>query len=151
MTVQKVIVFRLNDELYGVPVEQVVSIEKWESVTRVPNAPSFIKGIINLRGEILPVIDLKQRFGLGVSTQAEESRLVIAQNDAIKLGLIVDEAKDVIDLESESVDPSPEAAIGKTSTYIYGVAKHEDDLLILLNLEKVLRDDHLEAINQIEV
>jgi purine-binding chemotaxis protein CheW len=151
MTVQKVIIFRLKDELYGVPVEQVVSIERWESVTRVPNAPSFIKGIINLRGEILPVIDLQQRFGLGVSEQTEESRLVIAQIEEIKLGLIVDEAKDVIDLDSDSVDPSPETASGKTGTYIFGVAKQEDHLLILLNMEKVLRDDHLEAINQIEV
>lgn len=150
MTLQKVIIFRLKDELYGVPVEQVVSIERWEAVTRVPNAPSFIKGIINLRGEILPVIDLQQRFGLGVSNQTEESRLVIVQDEEIKIGLIVDEAKDVIDLNSETIDPSPETASGQ-GTYILGVAKHEENLLILLNMEKVLRDDHLEAIHQIEV
>jgi purine-binding chemotaxis protein CheW len=98
----------------------------------------------------LPVIDLQQRFGLGVSNQTEESRLVIVQNEEIKIGLIVDEAKDVIDLDSETIDPSPETASGK-GTYILGVAKHEDNLLILLNMEKVLRDDHLEAIHQIEV
>jgi purine-binding chemotaxis protein CheW len=150
MTLQKVIIFRLKDELYGVPVEQVVSIERWEALTRVPNTPSFIKGIINLRGEILPVIDLQQRFGLGVSNQTEESRLVIVQDEEIKIGLIVDEAKDVIDLDSETIDPSPETASGQ-GTYILGVAKHEDNLLILLNMEKVLREDHLEAIHQIEV
>lgn len=151
MSIQKVIVFKLKNDYYGVPVSQVDSIERWEKVTRVPHAPAFIKGIINLRGEILPVVDLQQRFGIGESVQREESRLVVAKNEGLKVGLIVDEARDVIDLDMDQIEPAPETSTASHSTYIFGVSKQEDHLLILLNLEKVLRNDHIQAIEQIEV
>lgn len=151
MAIQKVIVFKLKDDYYGVPVDQVESIERWEQITRVPNAPSFIKGVMNLRGEILPIIDLQARFEVGEANKTEESRLVVVQNQDLKVGLIVDEASDVVDLDEDRIDPAPETALANHSTYIYGVAKHTDHLLILLDLEKVLRQDHLETIQKIEV
>lgn len=151
MPTQKVIVFKLKNDYYGVPVEQVESIERWEQVTRVPNAPAFIKGIINMRGEILPVIDLQQRFGMGESVKGDDSRLVVAKNEGLKVGLIVDEARDVIDLDDSQIEPAPETSKASHSTYIYGVSKQDDHLLILLNMEKILRHDQMDEIQQIEV
>ncbi len=151
MAIQKVIVFKLKEDYYGVPVDQVESIERWESMTRVPNAPAFVKGVMNLRGEILPIIDLQARFEIGEAEKKEESRLVVVQNQELKVALIVDEANDVVDLDQERIDPAPETTQAGHSTYIYGVAKQSDHLLILLDLEKVLRTDHLEAIQKIEV
>jgi purine-binding chemotaxis protein CheW len=148
---KKVIVFTLGGEKYGVAVEQVLSIEKAMDVTRVPNTEDFIKGIMNLRGIIYPVIDLQKRFGIGESDMNPETRLAIVQVDDIKVALIVDTAEDVITIDSERIESAPDLVGGVNAEYIDGIAKIESGLLILLNLERVLNRDDIEAIKQIEV
>ncbi len=146
----KAIVFRLQNEEYGVDVQQVRSIERLEHITRVPNAPDFVKGVINLRGVVTPVIDLRKRFGLPLTSYTDQTRIIIVRIDEIEVGLIVDAANDVIDIPEEMIEAPPEIVGGVGAEYLSGVAKIGTRLLILLNLEKVLLMNEVEQLEQFE-
>ncbi|WP_018132539.1 chemotaxis protein CheW [Effusibacillus pohliae] len=150
MPEHKYIVFRLGDEEYGVEVNQVRSIERMQRITRVPNTPAFVKGVINLRGVVTPVIDLRTRFGLGTETYTDTTRIIIVAVNEMEVGLIVDSANDVIDISSDSIEPPPEIVGGVRAAYLEGVAKLQDRLLILLNLEKVLNEEELQQLHVME-
>ena len=137
--VLKVIVFQLKDEEYGVPVNQVRSIEKIQHITRVPRTDSFVKGVINLRGVVTPLIDLRSRFGLSETDYTDSTRMIIVTLEDMEVGLIVDAANDVIDISNSAIEPPPEVVGAIQAAYINGVAKIDKRLLILLNLDKVLR------------
>lgn len=146
----KVVVFQLGDEEYGVDVHQVISIERMEEMTRVPNTPDFVKGVINLRGVVTPIIDLHERFSLEGTTYTDRTRIVIVSVDNMNVGLIVDSANDVIDIPTDLIEPPPEVIGVVRAEYLHGVAKLEDRLLILLHLNKVLSTDEVTEIKQIE-
>lgn len=146
-TLTKVVIFTINDEHYGVPIESVISIEKVTSITRVPHQYDFVKGVTNLRGLVIPVIDIKKRFKMGEVTDTPETRLIVVKMDELTVGLLVDEAKEVIDMNMSMVDETPELIGGLDADYIRGVAKRGDsDLLILLQLERVLSHEEVEAL-----
>jgi purine-binding chemotaxis protein CheW len=133
----KVILFRLGDEEYGLEVHSVRSIERMQPVTRMPQMPPFVKGVIHLRGEITPVVDLKSRLGLKETPASEQSRMIIVYVGQMQVGLIVDAATDVIDIPVHSIEPAP-AIFGETyAAYLHGVAKLPDRLLLLLNLDRL--------------
>lgn len=135
---QKMIVFQLQDEEYAVPVSQIGSIERHQPITRVPQTLPYVKGVINLRGIVIPIIDLRLRFGMKETDFDEKKRIIIAQMNEIEVGLIVDAANDVIDISKELIEPAPEVIGTVNADYIEGVAKIDSRLLILLDLEKVL-------------
>lgn len=143
----KVIVFQLEDEEYGVPVEQVQSIEKVLHITRVPGTAKYVKGVINLRGVVTPIIDLRTRFGLDELPYSDSTRVIIVSLETMDVGLIVDAANDVIDLASESIEPAPAVVGTVEADYVNGVAKIGKRLLILLKLEKVLSVKELTEVN----
>ncbi|WP_139488966.1 chemotaxis protein CheW [Brevibacillus dissolubilis] len=147
----KVIVFRLGEEEYGVEVNQVKSIEKLEHITRVPRTPRFVKGVINLRGVVTPIIDLRSRFNLTEATHTETTRVIIVAVGELEVGLIVDSANDVIDIPVNAIEPPPEVVGGVEAAYLRGVAKLEKRLLILLNLDKVLNTDEIKQLDSFEV
>ncbi|MGD8191035.1 chemotaxis protein CheW [Brevibacillus ginsengisoli] len=146
----KVIVFRLKDEEYGVEVSQVKSIEKLEHITRVPRTPKFVKGVINLRGVVTPIIDLRSRFSLDEAAYSETTRVIIVTVGELEVGLIVDAANDVIDIPVNAIEPAPEVVGGVEAAYLRGVAKLEKRLLILLNLDKVLNTEEIKQLDAIE-
>lgn len=147
---RKVIIFRLKDEEYGVDVNQVLSIERMQPITRVPNVPVFVQGVINLRGVVTPVIDLRKRFGLDETEYDDLTRIVIVQMEDKEVGLIVDAANDVIDISVDIVEEPP-AALGAVDVeYLEGVAKLDGRLLVLLNLEKVLSKEEVAEVAAIE-
>ena len=137
----KVIVFQLKNKEYAIPVNRVSGIEKLLYITRVPKTVSFIKGVINLRGVITPVIDLRTRFGFEEIEYNESTRIIIVVMNGMEVGLIVDSANDVLDIPVASIEPQPEVVGHVTSEYISGVAKIEKRLLILVHLEKALSLD----------
>jgi len=147
----KVIVFRLQDEEYGVEVNQVLSIEKLDHITRVPRTPAFVKGVINLRGVVTPIIDLRSRFGLEEASYTETTRVIIVAVNELEVGLIVDAANDVIDIPVNAIEPAPEVVGGVEAVYLRGVAKLEKRLLILLNLDKVLNTEEMKQLDTLEV
>lgn len=134
----KVIVFQLVDNEYVIPVSQVQSIEKMMHITRVPKTPSFVKGVINLRGVVTPIIDLRERFGLKANPLDDRSRMIMIKMEDMEVGLIVDAANDVLDIPSSAIEPQPDVVGSIESEFIAGVAKLDRRLLVLLQLDKVL-------------
>lgn len=148
---KKVIVFALGNEEYGVEVEKVKTIERMQPMTRVPKAAAFIKGVINLRGVVIPIIDLRSRFGLPESEYTDNTRIIIVAAGDYEVGLIVDAANDVIDLDEERIDNPPEVVGGIKAKYLRGIARvGEQRLLVLLNLEQVLNKQELVQLSQLE-
>ncbi|WP_096186977.1 chemotaxis protein CheW [Evansella halocellulosilytica] len=139
----KVIVFQLDNEEYGIDVQQVKSIEKPQSITRVPQAPEYVEGVINLRGIITPIIDLRKRFQLDKVEHTNHTRMIIITINDMDLGFIVDGAHDVIDIVAESIAPAPEVVTGERAQHFNGVAKLENRLLLLLNIEKVMTEEEI--------
>ncbi|MCK1983899.1 MULTISPECIES: chemotaxis protein CheW [Peribacillus] len=134
----KVIVFQIKNKEYAIPVDKVSGIEKILHITRVPKAVKFVKGVINLRGVITPIIDLRVRFGFEEVEYDETTRIIIVILDDMEVGLIVDSANDVLDIPVESIEPQPVVVGHLASEYISGVAKIEKRLLVLINLETAL-------------
>jgi len=147
---QKVIIFQLKEEEYAVPVQDVKSIERMQHITRIPRTVQFVKGVINLRGVVTPIIDLRSRFDIEESAYTDSTRIIIVSVGEIEAGLIVDAANDVIDLEKDAIEPPPEVVGGVDAEYIHGVAKIDKRLLILLDLGKVLNPEKLNKLQPIE-
>jgi purine-binding chemotaxis protein CheW len=125
---------------YGIPITQVQEIIPMASPTRLPQAPDFVEGIINLRGRIIPIIDLKKRFGMGSSGITSESRSVVVEVERSTVGIIVDEVSEVLRLPNSSIEAPPAVLGGITAEYLTGVGKLEDRLLILLDMNKILNE-----------
>lgn len=136
MKAVKIVAFKLGEEEYGLNIDHVQSIERIHQITRVPNAPSFVKGVINLRGNVTPIIDLKNKLDLGEAEFTEETRVIITKHEDIELGLIVDQTSDVIDVSSDVIEAAH--ATGLDSDYFDGIIKLETRLIILLNLEELM-------------
>lgn len=147
----KVVVFTLGEEEYGIEVEKVKTIERMLPITRVPKTYDFIKGVINLRGVVVPVIELRGRFGLPSAEVTEQSRIIIIAYEDLEVGFIVDSANDVIDITDEDIEPAPEVVGGIQAKYLRGVAKIGDDrLLIMLHLAEVLNKSEIIRLEQLE-
>lgn len=147
---RKVIIFKLNNEEYALSVQQIGSIELIQPITRVPQTADFIKGVINFRGVVTPIIDLRLRFGLEERAFTESSRIIIVYFDNMEVGLIVDSAYDVIDIPENAIEPAPEVVGALDVDYIDGVAKLANRLLILLNLQKVLTKEEISELKSVE-
>lgn len=147
----KVIVFTLAHEEYGIEVDKVQTIERMSPITRVPKTPAFVKGVINLRGVVVPIIDLRGRFGLPESEYTENTRIINVAVKDLEVGFIVDSANDVIDIDSDMIESPPEVVGGIKAKYLRGVAKvSEQRLLIMLNLDEVLNKSEIIQLESVE-
>ncbi len=140
---RQLVVFELANEHYGVDIAAVESIIKMQPITAVPQAPPFVEGITNLRGSVLPVMDLRKRFALGIGgSNAEiahdEKRIVVVSMDGMKIGMIVDAVSEVLRVQDEAIEPPPPMVTTINSAFITGIAKVGERLIILLDLAKVL-------------
>jgi len=130
--------FFLAGEEYGVEVRQVQEIRRVTEITSVPRAPEFIRGVINLRGRILPVLDLRRRLALGEVAMDRVARIVVVRIKERLLGLLVDGASQVLKVKVSQIEPPPEEVLQQGGDYIRGVAKLDDRLIILVDLERLL-------------
>jgi purine-binding chemotaxis protein CheW len=147
----KVIVFALAHEEYGIEVEKVRTIERMQPMTRVPKTPEFVKGVLNLRGVVTPIIDLRGRFGFEETEYTENTRIIIVGVGDMEVGLIVDAANDVIDVDTDHIKDPPEVVGGLKARYLQGIAKvDETRLLILLNLAEVLKKSEIIQLENLE-
>ncbi|RKD24688.1 chemotaxis protein CheW [Ammoniphilus oxalaticus] len=143
----KVIVFQLFENQFGVDVSQVRSIERVVEITKVPRVPSFVKGVIHLRGAVIPVIDLKERLMLDEQPLTDDSRIILLIVNGYEVGAIVDAASDVVDIPLEAIEPPPQMmAAGVDMKFLRGIAKLSDQLLVLLDLDRVLNTEEIEQI-----
>ncbi|NLL06692.1 MAG: chemotaxis protein CheW [Clostridiaceae bacterium] len=131
------VVFLLGKENYGVEIHSVTTIEKMLPYARVPKTPDYIKGVINLRGEIVPIMDIRTRFGMEVIDETEETRVIIIKINDISLGIIVDEVDEVLELKEEAIENVANFTNDLSMDYILGVGKIDGRIVTLLNIEKL--------------
>ncbi len=129
--------FEVGDEEYAVPILSVQEINRMMQITRVPQSPEFVEGVINLRGKIIPVIDLRKRFGLVELENSDDVRIIVVEIASRVIGFTVDRVNEVLRINSSIVEPPPAMVCGLDTDYVQGVGKLDDRLLILLNLEKL--------------
>jgi purine-binding chemotaxis protein CheW len=144
----QLVIFELANETYGVDIASVEGIVKIQPITRMPQAPSFVEGVTNLRGSVLPVIDLRKRFGIDNQEITEHSRIVIVFMDTVKIGMIVDAVSEVLRIPDSSIEPTPPIVTTINQQYIRGIAKLEGRLIILLDLNKVLSNEEQTRLKQ---
>lgn len=133
----QLVTFGIGDEEFGVDILAVQEINRMMELTRVPQSPPEVEGVINLRGKIIPVLDLRKRFGLTAADHSEQSRIIVVDVAGRTLGFIVDRVHEVLRIDSSIVEPAPAMVCSIDSDFIAGVGKLEDRLLILLDLNKL--------------
>jgi purine-binding chemotaxis protein CheW len=136
----QMLTFSLDKVLYGVNVSQVREVKNFEGVTPVPYAPTYVKGVTNLRGEVIPVIDLRARFGM-IDNKNESTNIMIIVQAKHPVGIMVDSVMEVLTLPKKDIETNSESLIVDRSEAVLGVAKHDKDLIILLDLLKVATKD----------
>ena len=134
----QVVSFKLGSEEYGVDIAQVQEINRMVSITHVPRAPQFMEGVINLRGQLIPIIDLRARFGMPRAEHTKNTRIVVTEIGSKRVGMVVDSVSEVLRLPVDQVEPAPEMITGVDTEYIRGVGKIEDRLIILLDLGRII-------------
>jgi len=142
----QLVVFGVGKELYGVGIEAVHEIVRVPDVTQVPDAPEYFEGVINLRGRIIPVIDLRKRLRLAYVERTKSARVLITENNGRIVGLVVDSVAEVLKLQPDAIEEPPQMVSSIGVEYITGVAKVKDRLVILLNIEKVLSVEDMKKI-----
>lgn len=138
----QLVVFQLAEEEFGLDIMQVQEIIRIPGITRIPHSPDYVKGVINLRGKIITVINLDTRFGMQQKEHDDNSRIIVAEVDENVVGMVVDSVSEVMRLSSSTVEPVPDIISGKiNANYLKGIGKLEDRMLILLDITKVVTED----------
>lgn len=137
--VLQLVTFKLGDEEYGIDILKVQEINRMTEITSMPKAPFFVEGVINLRGKVIPVVNLRKRFGLGLKEIDSQSRIIVVDIGST-VGLIVDSVSEVLRISSDTIEPPPPITGGVGSEYIMGIGKLEDRLIILLDIDKLLSE-----------
>ncbi len=142
--------FKIGNEEFGVDILKVQEIKKMLPITQVPNAPDFVEGVVNLRGKIIPVVNLRKRLNLPPIENDANTRIIVVEIDGNTVGFVVDEVKQVLRIPKSITEPAPSMIAGIKTEYITAVGKLEDRLLILLDLEKILSAEEVEKLEQME-
>lgn len=130
--------FRIGAEEYGVDISQIQEIIRMVEVTRVPRTPEYVDGVINLRGQLIPIVDLRTRFGMERAAPTKHTRIIVTDIGSKRVGIVVDSASEVLSIPIEAIEQAPEIIAGAATDYIQGVGKIGDRLVILLDLTMVI-------------
>jgi len=147
----QVVSFRLASEEYGVDISQVQEIIRMVEITHVPRAPHFMEGVINLRGQLIPIIDLRTRFGMPRAEHTKSTRIVVTEIGNKRVGIVVDSVSEVLNIPMENVEDAPDMIAGVGTEYIQGVGKVNDRLIILLDLTMVITGEEKSQLESIEL
>jgi len=144
----QLVTFSIGEEEFGVDILKVQEIIRIMEITKVPKAPQFVEGVINLRGNVIPVIDLRKRFGLETREHDSQTRIIVIEINKMIVGFVVDSVSEVLRIPQNTVEPPPPVVSGLESEYISGVGKLEDRLLIMLDLDRLLSSEEQEVLTQ---
>jgi len=149
----QLVTFKLGNEEFGVDILKVQEINRMMDITRIPNAPEFIEGVINLRGKIIPIVDLRKKLGFDNGDEGLEktTRIIVVELDGLVLGFIVDSVSEVLRIPENTIEPAPSIVGGVDSDYIEGVGKLDNRLLILLELKKLFSSSDRKDIENFEM
>ena len=137
---RQIVAFTLGSEIYGVDIASVREIIPIQKIVSVPRAPDFVEGIINLRGRVIPVLDLRKHFGFERKKGDPNQRIVLVEAGSESIGVIVDSVSSVLRIADDSVEPPASVIVGPEIEYIYGIAKVDGDLIVLLDLTRIISD-----------
>ena len=140
------VTFQLDREIYGVNVMQVREVLRQSDIAPVPGAPAYVLGIINLRGNVVTVIDTRMRFGLPTAEVTENTRIMIIESDKQVIGILVDSVAEVVDLNTADIDDTPNVGTEESAKFICGVCNRNNELLILIDLNKLLSEDEWQEV-----
>lgn len=139
-TIQQFIVFKLDAQLFGIDIQNVQIIEKIKPIMRVPKAPNCVKGVMNLRGEIIPVVNLREQFELEQLDYTDKTRIIIVKLEDAMVGIIVDEVKEVIEIAQEQIEAVQNIQGKMKTNHILGVGKVDENIVTLLNLSNIIEE-----------
>ncbi len=145
----QLVTFSIGEEEFGVNILKVQEIIRTMEITKVPRAPEFVVGVINLRGKVIPIIDLRRRFGLAFKAPDKNTRIIVIEINSIIVGFVVDAVSEVLRIPTSTVEPPPPVVAGVDSDYVSGVGKLHDRLLILLDLDKLLSSEDIEMLSSL--
>ncbi|MDR0827669.1 MAG: chemotaxis protein CheW [Desulfovibrio sp.] len=145
----QLVTFSIGEEEFGVDILKVQEIIRTMEITKVPRAEAFVEGVINLRGKVIPIIDLRRRFGLDSKVHDKHTRIIVIEINNMIVGFVVDSVSEVLRIPASTVEPPPPVVAGLDSEYISGVGKLQDRLLILLDLDKLLSSEVIESLSQL--
>ena len=145
----QLVTFSIGEEEFGVDILKVQEIIRTMEITKVPRAQDFVEGVINLRGKVIPIIDLRRRFGFTSKEHDKHTRIIVIEINNMIVGFVVDSVSEVLRIPAATVEPPPPVVAGVESEYISGVGKLQDRLLILLDLDKLLSSEDMEALAQV--
>ena len=145
----QLVTFSIGEEEFGVDILKVQEIIRMMEITKVPRAPEFVEGVINLRGKVIPIIDLRRRFGLSARGHDKDTRIIVIEINNMIVGFVVDSVSEVLRIPSSTVEPPPPVVSGMESEYISGVGKLEDRLLILLDLDRLLSHEETQSLTSV--
>ena len=151
MAENQYVVFNLKEEEFGIDIMNVKEIIPYAKSIKVPNTPDFIEGIINYRGNVIPIINLRKRFKLGDQEISKDTRIIVIALENKEIGFVVDEASQTLRLNEDQIDPTPDIISGVDKRYIIGVGKVDERLLILIDLEKILTDEEKDKIETMDI
>ncbi|OHV12039.1 chemotaxis protein CheW [Kushneria phosphatilytica] len=143
------LVFRLGDEEYGIDILKVQEIRGYEGVTRIANAPEFIKGVTNLRGVIVPIVDLRLRFDIGSAEYTGQTVVIVLNIGNRVVGIVVDGVSDVLTLSSEQIKPAPEFGASLSTQYLTGLGSVDERMLILVDIEKLMTSEEMALVDEV--
>lgn len=141
MAVLQQVVFKIDNEEYGVEIMSVNSIERYMEVVKIPNAPDYVDGIINLRSEVLPVFSLRKKFHLDEIEKDEKTKIIVAHTNDMKIGFIVDSIIEILNIDETDIEPTPKILTGIDRRYIKSVAKVGERMIILLDVGLIVTDE----------
>ncbi len=148
---RQIVAFSLGSEVYGVDIEKVREIIPIQKIVPVPRAPDFVEGIINLRGKVIPVLDLRKHFGFAKKEYSTEQRIVLTESDGESIGVIVDSVSTVLRISQDSVEGPAPVITGGEVDYIQGIAKVNDSLIVLLDLTLIISDAEKRALKNVDL
>lgn len=143
----QLVTFSIGEEEFGVNILKVQEIIRTMDITKVPRAPDFVEGVINLRGKVIPIIDLRNRFGLSSKPEDKDTRIIVIEINNIIVGFVVDAVSEVLRIPAGTVEPPPPVVAGVDSDYISGVGKLKERLLIMLDLDRLLSTEDMDMLS----
>lgn len=147
-TLQQV-VFKLDKEEYGLNIMCVNGIEKYQEVVKIPNSPEYVDGIINLRGEVLPVFSLRKKFHLSEKENDDKTKIIVAYTNNMKIGFVVDVVVEILNIDEEDIEATPKILTGIDRRYIKSVAKVGERMIILLDIELIVSDEEKMSLGEV--
>jgi purine-binding chemotaxis protein CheW len=148
--ISRFLTFFIDDEQYGLDISRIKEIIALMNITQIPKTPDFVKGVINLRGSIIPVVDVRLKFGMEAKEKTIETAIVIYEIDHVSIGFIVDRVDDVFTIDTDSISAAPDFGTSIDTTFISGIAEVEEGVIMILDLKNIFDNNELTLVGQME-